>query len=211
MYTALNGISYLWREKVYHGRKHNRKRQEGTMQAQDIERYLADLGQQLQHMGIGQPVRILMIGRAFMLTQFHNRPATNEVEVLLKEVDNPATSPLYQTFKVAVRTVAIRHQLPLSWMNDVMEDFLRDSSVIPPGCLWRTYGPLEVYIPPAAYILALKLLAGCLEDRADIEILCQQVGIRTRTQAQQVVNRYIPNRHIHQLHDLDQTLTMLFP
>ena len=32
------------------------------MRAQDIELYLADLGQQLQHMEIQQPVRILMVG-----------------------------------------------------------------------------------------------------------------------------------------------------
>ncbi len=135
------------------------------MRAQDIERYLADLGQQLQHMEIQQPVRILMVGGAFMLTQFHNRPTTNDVDVLLKDVDDPMTSSLYQTFKVAVRAVAARNQIPLTWINDVIGDFLRDTSVVPQGSLWRTYALLEVYIPPNEYIWH----SNCLQAAKKIE------------------------------------------
>lgn len=123
------------------------------MQAEDIETYLADLGQELQRMGQQQPVRLLLVGGAFMLTQFHNRAST-------KDVDDAPTSQLYQTFKTATRVVARRNRLPFSWINDVIGDFLRDASIVPQGTLWRTYGPLEVYIPPDDYILALKLLAG---------------------------------------------------
>lgn len=96
------------------------------MQAHEIETYLADLGQQLQQMGVPQPVHLLLIGGAFMLTQLHSRRATNDVDVLLVDVDDPATSPLYQTFKAAVRAVASRNQLPVNWMNDLLGDFLRD-------------------------------------------------------------------------------------
>ena len=181
------------------------------MRAQDIERFLADLGQQLQHMEVQQPVRILMVGGAFMLTQFHNRLTTNDVDVLLKDVDDPVTSPLYQTFKVAVRTVAARNQIPPTWMNDVIGDFLRDTSVVPQGSLWRTYALLEVYIPPNEYILALKLLAGRQKDRGDIQVLCQQLHIRTRKQAQQLVDQYIPNKQVQQINNLDKTLNLLFP
>ncbi|MBV9020391.1 MAG: hypothetical protein JOZ71_06715 [Ktedonobacteraceae bacterium] len=63
------------------------------MQAQDIETYLADLGQELQNQGVRQPVCILMIGGAFMLTQIHNRPTTNDIDVLLKDIDDATTSP----------------------------------------------------------------------------------------------------------------------
>ncbi len=62
------------------------------MQAREIEMYLADLGQQLQQMGVPQPVRLLLIGGAFMLTQLHSRRATNDVDVLLVDVDDPAIS-----------------------------------------------------------------------------------------------------------------------
>ncbi len=64
------------------------------MQEADIESYLADLGQGLQNHGLLQPVRILMVGGAFMLTQLHNRPSTQDIDVLLKDITDPAGSPL---------------------------------------------------------------------------------------------------------------------
>lgn len=181
------------------------------MQAQDIETYLADLGQELVEMRLSQPVRILLIGGAFMLTQLNSRRTTNDVDILLKDIDDPTTSPLSQIFKTGARAVAKRNRLPVTWINDVIGDFLRDTSTVPQGTLWRTYGLLEVYIPEAAYILALKLLAGRQKDRGDIQDLCHRLRISTRIQAQQVVDRYIPNKHVQQINHLDKTLDALFP
>ncbi len=70
---------------------------------------------------------------------------------------------------------------------------------------------LEVYVPPAEYILALKLLAGRQKDRDDIYALCQQLKIRTRKQAQRLVDRYILDKQIQQMNDLDDTLNLFFP
>lgn len=181
------------------------------MQAQDIETYLADLGQVLQDLGLYSPARILIVGGAFMLTQVHNRPTTKDVDILLKDVDDSTASPLYQIFRVAVRTVASRNRIPVTWMNDVIGDFLRDSSVVPEGVLWRRYSMLEVYIPEPEYIFALKLLAGRPKDRADIVALRKQLQIQTRYQAQQLIDRYIPNKQLQQLSDLDDTLDDVFP
>ncbi len=50
------------------------------MQAQDIITYLAELGQELQNLGVQYPVRILLVGGAYMLTQVHNRPTTNDID-----------------------------------------------------------------------------------------------------------------------------------
>ncbi len=69
------------------------------MQAQDIERSLATLGQELQNLGVHKSIRLLLIGGAFMLTEIGNRPATNDVDVLLKDVELSTTSPLSQTWK----------------------------------------------------------------------------------------------------------------
>ena len=181
------------------------------MDAQAIENYLAELGQELQHLGVQRPIRILMVGGAFMLTQIHNRSSTNDVDVLLKDGEDFTTSPRYQTFRAAVRAVARQHKLPSNWLNDIMGDFLRDTGTAPDGTLWRTYTMLEVYIPPGDYVLALKLFAGRPKDRDDIYSLCQQQQIRAREQAQQLVDRYIPNKQVQQLNYLDNTLDELFP
>ncbi len=181
------------------------------MQEADIESYLADLGQELQNHGLLQPVRILMVGGAFMLTQLHNRPSTQDIDVLLKDITDPAGSPLYQTFKSAVRAVASNRHLPTTWLNDVIGEALRNNGTVPEGTLWRTYGMLEIYIPPKEYMLALKLLAGRPRDIADIQALSQQLAITSREQAQQVVDRYIPDQTLQQLNHLDLTLHQLFP
>jgi len=181
------------------------------MHAQDIETYLADLGQALQDSRVQRPIRILLVGGAFMLTQVRNRPTTNDVDVVLKDIDDLTASPLYQIFKAAVRAVANSNQIPVTWINDLIGDFLRNASVVPEGVLWQHYGMLEVYIPEAEYILALKLLAGRPKDRNDTQALCQRLKVRTRHQAQQLVDRYIPNKQLQQLNHLDDTLNDVFP
>jgi hypothetical protein len=180
------------------------------MQSKDIEVHLEDLGQELYSMGVSSPVRILMVGGAFMLTQMHSTRMTNDVDVLLKDIDDPATSSLYRVFKAAVRAVASRRQIPSTWMNDLIGDFLRDLGNVPNGVLWRTYAVLEVYVPEAEYILALKLLAGRFKDWEDIRLLCQQMHIQSRSQVQELVDRYIPKK-AQQVNDLDDTLSNLFP
>ena len=122
------------------------------MHAQEIENYPAELGKELQHQGVQHPIRILLVGGAFMLTQIHNRSSTNDVDVLLKDGDDFATSLRYQTFRAAVRAVVRNNKLPSNWLNDIMGDFLHDTGTAPDGTLWRTYTMLEVYIPPSDYI-----------------------------------------------------------
>jgi hypothetical protein len=60
--------------------------------------------------------------------------------------------------------------------------------------LWAVYGMLEVYRPPASFMLALKLFADREKDAQDIEALIRELGIRTRRQAQDILDRYIEPR-----------------
>jgi len=181
------------------------------LQAQEIEAHLAELGQELQNAGMTHPIRILLVGGAFMLTQVHNRATTNDIDILLKDVEDTTNSQIYQIFKAATRTIAIRNKISASWLNDVIGDFLRDIGTVPEGTLWRRYAMLEVYLPPSEYILALKLLAGRPKDKNDIYVLCQKEKIQTRRQAQKLVDRYIPDRQIQQMNHLDNTLNTFFP
>jgi hypothetical protein len=138
------------------------------MQAKEIEMYLAQLGQELVDSGVQQPVRILLIGGAFMLLQIRNRRTTDDVDVFLKDIEDTTVSLLYQQFRRAVRTIATKHQLRGNWLSDIMNDSLHHNGQVPAGTLWRTYGVLEVYLPPEEFILALKLMAGRQKDREDI-------------------------------------------
>ena len=122
------------------------------MQTNDIEIYLAKLGQELHAQGVQQPVRILLVGGAFMLTQVGSRQTTDDIDVVLKDIEDSTISPLYQTFKAAVRAVGQDNDLPRAWLNDVISDFLKDIGNVPEGILWRKYDELEVFLPPKDYI-----------------------------------------------------------
>lgn len=181
------------------------------MNAQEIEAYLAELGQELQNAGITQPIRLLMVGGAYMLTQIGNRSSTNDVDVLLEDVPDPRASPVYLPFQTAVRTVAVRQGLPVNWINDVIGDALRNYGPLPTTTVWRVYGPLEVRIPGREYILALKLLAHRADDQADILALCHDLGITSRSDARRILDTYITDDQIKQLNDVDTALAQLFP
>ena len=112
------------------------------MQAEEIEAHLAELGQELQEMGLQRPIRILLVGGAFMLTQIRNREATDDIDIVFKNVKDTTTPWLYQTFKTAIRSVAMKNKIPASWLNDVIADFLQDLGNVPEGKLWHTYGKL---------------------------------------------------------------------
>jgi hypothetical protein len=182
-----------------------------AMTAQDIESYLAELGQELQAAGVTQPIRILMVGGAYMLTQLGNRATTKDIDVLLEDIPDPSVSSLYLPFQQAVRAVAARHGLAANWINDVIGDALRNYGPTPTGTPWRVYGPLEVLVPERAYILALKLLAHRTQDEADIRILCQELGIGKRDEARRILDTYITDDTMKQLSDVNAALDTLFP
>ena len=82
---------------------------------------------------------------------------------------------------------------------------------MPRGKLWKRYGPLQVYAPPKEYIFALKILAGRDQDLADCRILLPQTRIRTRQQAQRVLDRYIlPEAQQEEAETIASALDVLF-
>ena len=78
--------------------------------------------------------------------------------------------------------------------------------------LFKACQKLHLYVPSdLRYILACKLMAGrATKDFADINVLCQRLGIRNRVQAQSVVDQYFPSPVHQAIHLLSQTLETLF-
>lgn len=138
------------------------------MQTEDIEAYLAELGQELQDLGIESPVRVLLIDGAFMLLQVHNRLTTNDVDILFKDIADPATSPMYLLFKAAVQEVGRRHKIPATWLNDVMGEFLHTMGTVPTGRFWRRYTMLGATL----YWSLKKIRAGAPDSQAEWDVHC---------------------------------------
>ncbi len=180
------------------------------MNKDDIDTHLAALGQELADLGVTTPIRFLMIGGGYMLTQIQNREATGDVDGSVLNIRDPQHSMEYLFFKNAVHGVATRRKLPHSWLSDTIADFLTLAGPLPRITLWRKFDMLEVYVPPAGFILAHKLLAGRGKDEDDIKALCQILGISTRKQAKAVVDTYITNHPLQAMQHLDENLDRFF-
>jgi hypothetical protein len=57
---------------------------------------------------------------------------------------------------------------------------------------WRSFGKrLFVYLPVLDYVFATKVMAFRPKDQDDIRLLISQLKIRTREQAQAILDQYV--------------------
>ena len=181
------------------------------VQKEEIEYYLSLLGEQLKELGQRKPIRILMIGGGFMLTQVDMRRTTNDIDVKVLNIDDPQHSRDYLTFRNAVRFVAYDAHIRENWLSDTIGDFLTIAGPVPKGKWWKKFGPLEVRVPPVDFILAHKLLAGRDKDTEDIKMLFSILHIENRKQAQKIVDKYVKGKDFQDFHNLQGTLDAFFP
>ena len=182
------------------------------MQAQDIEKYLSQLGQELVKLGVDQPIRVLMIGGAYMMLLADAPRSTDDVDIFwLEHEDEETLQQALRALRDAVQLVAQKNGLGLSWLNYLTQLLLYDQVHMPKGRLWRRYGPLHLYIPPKEYILALKILAGREKDIEDCRILLPQTNVKTRRQARRLLERYVfPDAQTKNAEQIENTLDELF-
>lgn len=180
------------------------------MKSQEIEQYLAELGAELKSQGIKKPVRMLMIGGAYMMLLANAPRTTDDIDIFwLEEGEEFQKARL--ALRDAVQTIASKYTLSSNWFNYLTQMLIYDKIIMPRGKLWKRYGPLHVYAPPTEYILALKIMAGRDKDIADCRILLPQTNIRTRQQAQKVLDRYVlPDGQKDDAETIEYSLHVLF-
>jgi hypothetical protein len=163
------------------------------MVKEEIIECLKRLGEELEkNFGFEEPVRILMIGGAYMITQIGNRAKTEDVDVLAY-IDRH--TDIYMKLRVAVSYVAVDMHVGVQWLSDGIGDLMQVAGEVPGGQLWLKHGMLEVYVPEPDYVLALKLLAGGRKkDIGDIQALFQMYGITNRKQARELLRKYFSKR-----------------
>ncbi len=114
---------------------------------------------------------------------------TEDIDIFWLEGD--AFQQLRSILSECVVTITRRYTLRPDWLNYLSQILLQNDIIIPNGKLWKQHGPLHIYIPPKEYMLALKIMAGRDKDIDDCAILLPQTKIKTRQQAQQLLDRYI--------------------
>jgi hypothetical protein len=193
------------------------------MNKQEIEAYLAELDQALtEAFPNPEPIRVLVVGGAcLLLTDTTTRP-TKDIDVIITDFEGQGEASLvYQLNKTTRRirqiiaAIGRQHRLPAKermFFNDDCALFLEDMGPLPQARLFRAYRKLHVYLPmDLGYILACKLMAGRPgKDYDDIRVLRQRLGIRTRAQAQALVDRFFPDPRDQEIHQLANTLTEVF-
>ena len=181
------------------------------MQARDIEWHLTQLGQELTDRGVQKPIRVLLIGGAYMLLLAKMQRSTDDVDILWLGEDDDFQRAI-EELREGVQAVAEKRRLEPDWFNYMTHLLIYDVVTIPRGTLWKRFGPLHIYVPPKTYILALKILAGREKDIEDSRLLLRYVKVRTRSQARILLDRYIsPAAQAANAEDIEHTLEELFP
>ena len=179
------------------------------MQARDIKRYLADLGAALKNRGVKKPLRMMLIGGAYMLLLENAHRSTEDIDIFWLEED--AFESMREDLSACMLEVAKKNMLPPNWFNFLTQVILMHDIYIPDGTLWKRFGPLHIYIPPREYILALKMTAGRPKDLDDCAILLPKTAIQTIEQAQELLNSYIlPEAQEEHAEQIEKSLDILF-
>lgn len=180
------------------------------MKAEDIEKYLSQLGQELLKRGIQEPIHLLLIGGAYMLLLTNTPRNTDDIDIFWLEEEEGLQRAL-RPLQEGVNAVAKANQIDPNWLNYMTQLLLYDLVIVPDGNLWKTFGPLHIYAPPQEYILALKIFAGREKDIEDCKILLQQGTITTLQQAQMLLDRYIlPDAQQNNTETIERSLNTLF-
>jgi len=180
------------------------------MQAREIELYLAELGTELKNRDIKKPIRMMLIGGAYMLLLANAPRTTNDIDIFWLEED-AYQGGIIRTLADSVQAITKKHALRPDWFNYLAQVLMQDEVIVPNGKLWKRFGPLHIYVPPEEYILALKIIAGRQKDIDDCVILLPRTKIKTRQQAQQLLDRYVlPQGQEKNAEQIEHSLSQLF-
>jgi len=170
-----------------------------------------------------EPMNVLLVGGACLLLQGITVQPVDSVDVIIFEMLGSTErtlvfrSPTADKIRRIIREIGKRHGLKgerQQFLNDDAAPFLLELSEdeLPPMRLLTAYRKLHLYAPrDLGYLLACKLMLGRPErDDADIAVLCQALAIQSRTQAQQIVDRYFPSPAQQAMYRLPRTLESVF-
>jgi len=144
-----------------------------------------------------------------MRLSLYQNVRTKDIDIFW--IDEDGLQRAYTPLRESVQALTQKHALDVGWFNYLAQMLMYDEVIVPDGKLWKRFGPLHVYAPPREYMLALKIAAGREKDLDDCAILLAKTRIRTREQAQQVVERYIlPKGQENNAESIENSLYWLF-
>jgi len=201
----------------------------GMDNPQQIEQHLETLAFELGALGVTIQYHLVITGGAYLILQ-HERSYTEDIDfALIAGASHPTPGRVVQTtvqrmtvaslqstvpyateFRQAVVNVAVAHRLPPDWMNDEAAEYYYDDAPSVDVLFWRSFGGrLFVYLPTPEYVFATKIMANRPKDQDDIRLLIHKLHLRTRTQAQTILDRFVLPEG-QQFYEVPKTLKRLF-
>lgn len=153
------------------------------MTAEEITQYLNELNDELRLVDIKGEVSLY--GGAVMVLAFKARIATKDVDAIF----HPTSE-----IRSAAKTIADRHGLLDTWLNDGVKEYVVEHSR---NVLFHMPN-LTVFIPEADYLLAMKALAARAdsEDENDVVTLVRSLGLKTADEVFTIIEKYYPKKQI---------------
>jgi hypothetical protein len=151
--------------------------------AEEIKSYLTELNEELRSMDVKG--ELCLYGGAVMALAYNARPDTDDVDAIFEPV---------RYIRRAAGRVAERHGLPKDWLNYAVKMFL----VPHEKHILLDLSHLKVYMPPPDYLLAMKVLSARANtmDRADLEVLIRELGLKSADEALTIVKHYYPKKEV---------------
>jgi hypothetical protein len=155
------------------------------MQQEQILRALQALEEVLARERITAEIGV--VGGAAMVLAFNARDATRDVDAIFVPPDK---------VRAAAAEVAASLHLPADWLNDAAKGYMPADTQ--PRSIVLDLPHLKVWIPPPAYLLAMKAIAARFDsqDAADLRTLIAHLGLRRVEEVLEVVERYYPRNQI---------------
>src|SRR5437763_16701723 len=101
------------------------------MEAEDIERYLTELGTELRNRGLKKPVRVLLIGGAYMLLLANAPRSTKDIDIFW--LDEDGLQRAYAPLRESVQVINQRHDLDAEWLNYLTQMLMYDEVIVKTG------------------------------------------------------------------------------
>jgi hypothetical protein len=138
----------------------------------------------------GAILEVSLYGGAVFTVVYGSRESTRDVGAIVHPSEKART---------LVARVASEQGLPDNWLNDDVRFFLADKEA-KRQLKGDEFGPgLQVSVPTAAYLLAMKLRAcraprpGFAGDHGDIQFLVQKMEISSEADAEKIHDRFFPH------------------
>lgn len=130
---------------------------------------------------------ITVVGGAALCLGFNAREATKDVDCLMV----PSSQVRRAAEEVAQETGS-----PSDWINDGAKGFM--ANVPKESASFLSLSNLEIIIPPADYILAMKCLSARFDskDAEDARFLISHLGLKNPEEVFATVERYYPRKRI---------------